>query len=97
MGANFYRVSVWGKLGENCMKFLHKGDKAFVQGDLELRTYKNKEGVNTPQLTVNCTNVEFLTDRRGNNDSDNTHAYTTKQNQNTQRTPTTEDDDRLPF
>ena len=97
MGTNFYRVSVWGKLGETCMKFLHKGDKAFVQGDLELRTYKNKEGVNTPQLSVNCTNIEFLNDRRNNNDSEDAHAYTAKQTQNARRTPTTDDEDQLPF
>lgn len=97
MQTNFYRVSAWRGLADTCMKFLHKGDKVFVQGDLELRTFKNKQGVETAQMHVNCTDIEFLSDRRGDHEKQNPPAYTKKQNQNTQYTSTTEDEDRLPF
>ena len=93
MKTNFYRVTAWRGLADNCMKFLHKGDRVFVTGDLELQTYKNRNGVEQAQMCVSATDIEFLSERR----SDNAPASYTKQNQRTQTTRTNEDEDRLPF
>lgn len=40
----FYRCSVWGKRGETCAKYLHKGDRVTVVGEMVPRTYTDKNG-----------------------------------------------------
>lgn len=92
MGTNFYRVTAWRGLADTCMKFLHKGDRVFVTGDLELKSYVNKQGVKQYQMEVSATDIEFLSERRSDNP-----APTKKQNQQPRHTNTTEDEDSLPF
>ena len=42
--ADFFRVSAWRQLGENCAKFLAKGRKVCVVGPVSVRTYTTKDG-----------------------------------------------------
>ena len=86
---DFYNVSVWGALGENCAKYLKKGSKAAVSGDLELRNYEDKEGNKRISVDVNARDVEFLSNRNG----DSTSTY--DQSNNVDMKPIT--DDSLPF
>lgn len=57
---NFYRVAAWRGLGETCAKFLHKGDKVNVVGDLVYQTYTDKNGQPRSQMQLTATDVEFL-------------------------------------
>lgn len=41
---NFFNVTVWNQLGENCAATLNKGDRVFVEGRLDFREYE-KDGV----------------------------------------------------
>lgn len=59
----FYRVDVWRTLGENCAKYLHKGDRAGVVGSLSMRTYTDTKGQTRYSLDVTADDVEFLTER----------------------------------
>lgn len=55
-------VSVWGKDGENCAKFLVKGAGAIVEGALELREWVPKDGgEKRSKLEVVANQVHFLT------------------------------------
>lgn len=56
---NFYRVSAWRGLGELCAKFLHKGDKVSVTGDLLLRMYTDKKGQERASLQVTAGDIDF--------------------------------------
>lgn len=56
---NFFRVTAWRGLGENCAKYLHKGDKVTVVGDFVDRKYKDKNGVERSSLQVTASDVEF--------------------------------------
>ncbi len=58
--ADFYSLKAWRGLGENCSKFLKKGSKIAVCGDISTRTYQNKEGVNQLIVEVNANEIEFL-------------------------------------
>ncbi len=42
--ADFFRVSAWRQLGENCAKYLAKGRKVFVSGPVTCRTYVGNDG-----------------------------------------------------
>lgn len=62
-GANvamFHRVSAWGKLGERCLTYLHKGDPVMLIGDFSQRDYTDDKGNPRQQNQIKATNVEFL-------------------------------------
>lgn len=58
--ADFFRVSAWRLLGENCNKFLTKGRKVCVVGPVSVRTYQANDGTTRAQLEVTAEDVEFL-------------------------------------
>ena len=41
---NFFNIVVWGKVGENCAKYLSKGRSALVEGRLQNRSYETQDG-----------------------------------------------------
>lgn len=58
---DFFNVNAWRQLGENCQKFLAKGRKVAVVGELQARTYEAKDGTTRVSLDVSADEVEFLT------------------------------------
>ena len=61
--ALFYRVTAWRGLGETCAKYLQKGKKVAVIGELDLRTYTGRDGMERTALEVTASDVEFLSPR----------------------------------
>ena len=61
--ADFFRVSAWRQLGENCAKYLAKGRKVSVTGPVSVRTYQAQDGSTRASLEVNAEDVEFLSSR----------------------------------
>ncbi|MDD5622769.1 MAG: single-stranded DNA-binding protein [Actinomycetota bacterium] len=41
---DFFNVTTWGNLAENCAAALKKGDRVLLSGHLNLRSWENKEG-----------------------------------------------------
>ena len=60
---DFFRVSAWRQLGENCAKYLAKGRKVAVVGSVSVRTYQANDGTTRATMEVNTTDVEFLSSR----------------------------------
>ena len=58
--ADFFRVSAWDALGENCKKFLTKGRKVAVMGSVSVRAYQTKNGDPAASLELTAQDVEFL-------------------------------------
>lgn len=58
--ADFFRVSAWEKLGENCNEYLAKGRKVAVVGSVSCRAYQTQKGENRASLEVVAQDVEFL-------------------------------------
>ena len=61
--ADFFRVSAWNQLGENCAKYLAKGRKVCVVGPVSVRTYQASDGTTRASLEVMANEVEFLSSR----------------------------------
>lgn len=61
--ADFFRCSAWGKTGEVCGKYLDKGKKVCVVGEVSARAYTDKSGEARASLEVFVTEVEFLSPR----------------------------------
>ena len=56
---NFYRCTSWRGQAENCARFLHKGDKVTVVGDLLLREYTDRNGQLRASMELDLSDVEF--------------------------------------
>ena len=61
--ADFFRVSAWRGLGENCARFLAKGRKVCVVGPVSVRTYQANDGTTRASMEVQAEDVEFLSSR----------------------------------
>ena len=58
---DFFRVQAWRQLGEVCGRYVKKGMKVGVYGELQARTYEAKDGTTRMSLDVNADEVEFMT------------------------------------
>ena len=67
--ADFFRVTAWRQLAENCARYLGKGKKVAVVGAVSLNTYTTNNGQQRASLEVNADEVEFLSPR---SDADDT-------------------------
>ena len=61
--ADFFRVTAWRQLGENCAKYLAKGRKVSVTGSVSASAYTAQDGTARASLEVTADDVEFLTPR----------------------------------
>ena len=59
-GADFFKVSAWRQLGENCNKWLIKGRKVCVVGPVSVSTYTGQDGKTYANMEVTAEDVEFL-------------------------------------
>lgn len=57
---DFFRVTAWRGLGDNCQKWLVKGRKVAVTGSVSLNTYTKADGTNGASMEVTAEDVEFL-------------------------------------
>jgi len=60
---DFFRINAWRQLGETCSRYLAKGRKVAVIGELQARQYEAKDGTTRMSLDVSADEVEFLTPR----------------------------------
>lgn len=59
----WHRVLLWNRLAEIVERYVHKGDKLYIEGQLRTRSYTDKKG-NTRYVTeVWADNMEMLTPR----------------------------------
>lgn len=61
--ADFFRVSAWDALGENCGKYLVKGKKVAVVGSVSVHAFTGQDGKAGASLEVVASEVEFLSPR----------------------------------
>lgn len=57
--SEFFNCSVWGKLSESCLKYLHKGSQVAVEGSLHIRKYE-KDGIQRYLPEIKVEKMEFL-------------------------------------
>ena len=88
--AQFFRVSVWRQLGENCHKYLAKGRKVCVTGVVSAHTYQGNDGTTRVSLDIQASEVEFLSPASGDSKQESA-----PEPQQPVYTPVTNDD--LPF
>ena len=65
---DFFRINAWRSLGETCARWLSKGKKVAVVGELQARTYEAKDGTTRMSLDVQADEVEFLSSKQEKHD-----------------------------
>ena len=93
--ADFFRVTTWRQLAENCNRYLLKGRKVGVTGALTLQTYTGNDGQQRSSLEVTADEVEFLSPRGESAGEDKSPSP--QQAQDTNSGFVRVDDDDLPF
>lgn len=61
--SDFFRVNTWRQQADFCGKYLTKGSKVFVRGELHPSTYEGKDGKTRMSLDVQADAVEILTEK----------------------------------
>ena len=51
---DFFNISAWNSLAENCANTLKKGDRVMISGHLNLRSWENKEGKKYNIININA-------------------------------------------
>lgn len=65
----WHNLVVWGKLAEIVEKYVHKGDKLYVEGSLRSHSYDDQNGVKRYVTEVHVDNMEMLTVRNASKPS----------------------------
>jgi single-strand DNA-binding protein len=63
--ANFFNIVVWGRQGENCANYIHKGSPVAIEGRLQSRSWETEDGQKRNVVEVVADNVQFLGTREG--------------------------------
>ncbi len=56
----WHRIVVWGKLAELCGQYLAKGRQAYLEGQLQTRSWDDKDGNKRYTTEINARTVQFL-------------------------------------
>jgi single-strand DNA-binding protein len=62
---DFFNITAWRALGENCSKYLTKGSKVCVVGPVSLRAFTRADGTAGASIEVTADDVEFLSTKSG--------------------------------
>ena len=63
--AYFFNIVCYGKLAENCGKYLDKGSAVLVEGKITNRSYKTEDGTSRTITEIYPSNVHFLSSSKG--------------------------------
>ena len=89
---DFFPVNAFGKLAENCNRYLTKGKKVAVVGSVQIRRYTDKDGIKRQAIEVVADEVEFLSVK-----TDDTQAEMPQKPSKQVEMEDVTDNDNLPF
>ena len=58
---DWHQVVMWRRLAESAEKYVHKGDKLYIEGRLRYTNYDDKRGVRHQVTEIWAENMEMLT------------------------------------
>jgi len=66
----WFRVTLWGKQGENAAKYLTKGSQVYIEGRLRIEEWQDRDGKERYTIEVNGSDMQFLGSAGGRSSSD---------------------------
>ena len=73
---DWHNVILWRKLAEIVEKYVHKGDKLYIEGRIRYSTYDDKQGQRRSMTEIWADNMELLTPRSSSATPSETDATT---------------------
>ena len=67
---DYHRIVAWGKLAELCNQLLKKGNRVFVSGRLQNRTWEGQDGQQRNTTEIVLEDMILLTSRSGESNED---------------------------
>lgn len=61
----WHRTAAWGKTAENCVKYLKKGSRVYLEGVMKPTTWTDKEGITHKGTEITISEINFLGGGRG--------------------------------
>lgn len=95
--ADFYNVTAWRNLGETVARYAKKGNKVAVLGNIELRTYEDREGTERMAVDIIAQDVEFLTPKGAQDEGDYSAPAPARSERKKPPLQTFDDDGDIPF
>mgnify|MGYP001941885217 CR=1 FL=1 len=81
--ADFPRVIVWGKMGENASRYLYKGSQCAVEGRIQTGSYQDRETGKTIYTTdIIAESVEYLSNSTQEGSKSNSGVNTSRGSSN---------------
>lgn len=62
--AEFHNVVIWRKLAETFAKYMTKGSKCLIEGEIQTRKWDDKDGITRYSTEIIANNVEFLGEKK---------------------------------
>ncbi|MBR5912988.1 MAG: single-stranded DNA-binding protein [Selenomonadaceae bacterium] len=102
---DFFNLTAWEKTAEFCGRYLRKGSRVFVEGNMRTYSYTGQDGSKRSGIDIWIDNIEFGSSKR----EGDAPATTTDNNTNTRPAPPSNDgfdddfvgdeisDDSVPF
>lgn len=56
----WHKIFAWGKLAEICGKYLHKGSLVYIEGQLQTRSWEDKEGKKNYVTEIKASQMTML-------------------------------------
>jgi single-strand DNA-binding protein len=61
----WFRITAWRRLAEIANQYLSKGKQVYIEGKLSQSEYQDKDGNTRTTLEVNCSDLQFIGPRGG--------------------------------
>ena len=65
----WHRIVAWGRLGEICGEYLHKGRQVYIEGRLQTRTWEDRDGNKRYTTEINTLAMQMLGSPRREGDT----------------------------
>lgn len=74
--ANYIPITAFGKIADNCFKYLAKGRQVAVVGKVQTGSYENKDGKKVYTTDIIANNVDFIGGRNNETPTETTSEPT---------------------
>lgn len=56
----WHKATIWGKKAELCAQYLHKGSRIYLEGQLQMKSWTDKDGIERKNTEILVDEVHFL-------------------------------------
>lgn len=63
---HWHKATIWGKRAETCAKYLVKGSRVYVEGELQMKSWTDKDGKTRKSAEIFVDDLKFMGGTRRN-------------------------------